>query len=191
MFNEQTHFNGQRIIPAIRNMKDFETILKGDFEYFILLDSHVNQLKSISAYAKKANKKIIVHADLIHGLKNDEYGTKFIVQEFQPAGLISTKSQVILTAKKKGMLAIQRLFLIDTNAMEAGYKLVEKTRPDYIEILPGVLPAHIIQDVSEKTGIPILAGGLIETGEDVNTALGAGVIAITTSKKDLWSIESK
>ncbi len=101
MESRHTHFDGQRIIPAIRNMKDFETILKSDFEYFVLLDSHVNQLKSISEYARKADKKLLLHADLIHGLKNDEYATQFIVQEFQPAGLISTKSQVILTAKKK------------------------------------------------------------------------------------------
>ena len=184
-------FYGQKIIPAIRNMKDFETILKSNFEYFILLDSHVNQLKSISAYAKKADKKLIVHADLIHGLKNDEYGTQFIVQEFKPAGLISTKSQVITTAKKKGMLAIQRLFLIDTNALEASYKLIEKTKPDFIEILPGVLPAHIIQDVSKKTGVPILAGGLIDTIHDIQQAFEAGVLAITTSKKELWNYTSE
>ncbi|MFX0560122.1 glycerol-3-phosphate responsive antiterminator [Tepidibacillus infernus] len=185
------NFNGQKIIPAVRSMKDFETVLKSDFEYLVLLDSHVNQLKSISEYAKKADKKLLLHADLIHGLKNDEYAIQFIVQEFQPAGLISTKSQVILTAKKKGMLAIQRLFLIDTNALEVGYKLIEKTRPDYIEILPGVIPAHIIQEVSEKARIPILAGGLIGTIQDIDTALQAGVVAITTSKKDLWIHESK
>ncbi|MFV9511504.1 glycerol-3-phosphate responsive antiterminator [Tepidibacillus sp. LV47] len=184
-------FNGQKIIPAIRNMKDFETILKSDFEYFILLDSHINQLKSISEYAKKAGKKLLLHGDLIHGLKNDEYATQFIAQEFKPAGLISTKSQMITMAKKKGIMAVQRLFLIDTTALEAGYKLIEKTKPDYIEILPGVIPARIIKEVSEKTGIPILAGGLINTKEDIEIALNAGVVAITTSKKELWIYDSK
>jgi glycerol uptake operon antiterminator len=43
---------------------------------------------------------------------------------------------------------------------------VERTRPDYIEVLPGVMP-HIIKEVYEKTKIPIFAGGLIRSEEDV------------------------
>ncbi|MNY79153.1 Glycerol-3-phosphate responsive antiterminator [compost metagenome] len=51
--------------------------------------------------------------------------------------------------------------------------------------MPGVMP-HIIQEVLEKTGIPIFAGGLIRSVEDVENALRAGATAVTTSHKDLW-----
>ncbi len=84
------------------------------------------------------------------------------------------------------MLAIQRLFLIDTNALEASFKLIEKTKPDYIEVMPGILPPHIIQEVTQHTGISILAGGLIRTKEDIEFALQAGAIAVTTSNPQLW-----
>jgi glycerol uptake operon antiterminator len=53
---------------------------------------------------------------------------------------------------------------------------VERTRPDYIEVLPGVMP-HIIKEVHEKTKIPIFAGGLIRSEEDIENALQAGAIA--------------
>ncbi|GBF10451.1 glycerol-3-phosphate responsive antiterminator [Tepidibacillus sp. HK-1] len=178
-------FNGQRILPAIRNMKDFEKILKSDIEYFILLNSHIGQLKSISEYSKKANKKLLLHIDLIHGLKNDEYATQFVIQNIQPFGLISTRSQVITTAKKKGLLAIQRLFLLDSTALETSYKLFEKTQPDFIEVLPGLIP-HMIKEVKETTRIPVLAGGLIRTKDDIENALNAGATAVTTSNYELW-----
>lgn len=53
---------------------------------------------------------MIYHVDLIHGIRSDEYATEFICQEYNPYGLISTKSNVILKAKQKGVIAIQRIF---------------------------------------------------------------------------------
>jgi glycerol uptake operon antiterminator len=46
---------------------------------------------------------------------------------------------VILKAKQKGVIAIHRMFLIDSHALERSYRLVEKTKPDYIEVLPGTM----------------------------------------------------
>ena len=63
--------------------------------------------------------------------------------------------------------------------------LLDKTKPDYIEVLPGAM-TDIIAEVKERTGVPILAGGFIRTVEDVERALNAGATAITTSKRELW-----
>jgi len=140
-------------------MKDFEQLLESDFEYIVLLDSHVGQLRSIMKYANAAHKKILLHADLVHGLKSDEYAAEFLCQEIKPAGLISTRTNIIHTAKKKGILAIQRLFLLDSIALETSFKQLKRSQPDYIEVLPGLVP-HIIKEIKEVTGIPVLAGGL-------------------------------
>ena len=48
-------------------------------------------------------------------------------------------------SETKGITAIQRVFLLDTHALEKSYQLVAKTQPDYIEVLPGVIP-HIIAE---------------------------------------------
>ena len=74
--------------------------------------------------------------------------------------------------------------LLDTNALEKSYQLLTKTQPDYIEVLPGVIP-HIITEVAERTGIPIIAGGLIRSAQEVELALQAGATAVTTSNFDL------
>lgn len=183
-------FHGQPVLPAVRGMKDFELLVESQYEYIILLDTHIGQLKGIVKFAKDKGKKILLHADLVQGLKTDEHAAEFLSQEIKPAGLISTRTSVILTAKKKGLLAIQRLFLLDSIALDTSYKLLKKTKPNYIEVLPGVMPS-IISEVKEETGIPIFAGGLVRSSEDVQSALNAGAEAVTTSRKALWNITRK
>lgn len=175
----------QRILPSIKNMKEFEYLMDSHYEYIVLLDSHIAQLKGIIQFAKRHRKKILVHADLVQGLANDEYGAEFLCQEIKPEGILSTRSGVILTAKKKGVLAIQRLFLLDSHALDMSFSLIEKNQPDYIEVLPGVIP-HIINEVHERTDIPIFAGGLIRSKNEIEAALQSGATAITTSRKELW-----
>lgn len=183
-------FHGQNILPAVRGMKDFEKLVESSYEYLVLLDTHVGQLKSIVKFARTRGKKVLMHADLVHGLKNDEYAAEFLCQEVKPDGLISTRTNVVITAKKKGLLAIQRLFLLDSIALDTSYKMLAKSKPDFIEVLPGVMP-HIIREVKETSGIPIFAGGLIRSVEDVQSALDAGAEAVTTSRKNLWKAFSK
>ncbi|WP_217596375.1 glycerol-3-phosphate responsive antiterminator [Cohnella sp. GbtcB17] len=178
-------FSRQRILPAARKVKDLEKLLRLPYEYVVLLDMHVAQLQPIVQLAKSNGKKPIVHADLIEGLKNDEYAAEFICQIARPAGIVSTRASVIAKTKQNKLLAIQRLFLLDTNALEKSYALFERTKPDYIEVLPGVIP-HMIAEVHERTGIPVFAGGLIRSVNDVEQALAAGASAVTTSDKALW-----
>ena len=175
----------QKILPASSNMREFERFLESPYEIGVFLDLHIAQLKNVNRMAKAAGKKMIYHVDLIQGIKSDEYATEYICQEFKPFGLISTKTGVIQKAKQKGVVAVQRVFLLDSHALEKSLKLVEKTRPDYIEVLPGAMP-WMITEVKERVGVPIFAGGLIRTKEEVENALKAGATAITTSKTDLW-----
>lgn len=177
-------FEGQYVLPAAKSMKQFEAMIEGPYTYGVMLDTHIAQLHSLLEEARRRGKKIVLHADLVQGLKNDEYAAEYLCQHIRPAGLISTRASVIQKAKQKGITAIQRVFLLDTNALEKSYLLLSKTQPDYIEVLPGVIP-HIIAEVSIRTGIPIIAGGLIRSTEEVELALEAGATAVTTSNADL------
>ncbi|MBM7097554.1 MULTISPECIES: glycerol-3-phosphate responsive antiterminator [Alteribacter] len=175
----------QTVLPAIRQLKDFDWLLRSPYETIILLESHIGQLRSIVTTAKRANKKMFIHADLVHGLKSDDYGADFLCQDIKVDGLISTRKNMVLKAKKQGISAIQRLFLLDSLALEASYKKIELTKPDYIEVLPGVVP-HLIEEITARTQTPVIAGGLIRTKEDAETALKAGAASVTTSNKELW-----
>ena len=180
-------FDEQQILPAVREMKQLDKFLESDYKYGVLLDSYLGQLRGIMNAVKRAEKEMLLHVDLIHGLKHDEYAVEFLCQGLKPAGIISTRSSVIVKAKQKGVYAVQRqrVFLLDSTALEKSYGLIQKVQPDYIELLPGVIPS-LIEEVHQKTGIPVLAGGLIRTEQDVEGALMAGATAVTTSKKELW-----
>ncbi|MBV2240725.1 glycerol uptake operon antiterminator GlpP [Bacillus inaquosorum] len=178
-------FHNQPILPAIRNMKQFDEFLNSSFSYGVILDIHLGQLKGVIREAQKHGKNMMVHVDLIQGIKHDEYGAEFICQDIKPAGIISTRSNVIAKAKQKKIYAIQRLFLLDTSAMEKSMEFVGKHKPDFIEVSPGIVPS-LIREIKEKTGIPIFAGGFIRTEEDVEQALKAGAVAVTTSNTKLW-----
>jgi glycerol uptake operon antiterminator len=181
------HFHQQKILPAAKSIKDFETLMDSPHQYIILLDCHVAQLKALIQLANRHGKQVLLHVDLIQGLRNDEHAAEFLCQQIKPAGLISTRTQVVHVAKKKKLIGIQRIFLLDTHALETSYRLLETSRPDYVEVLPGIIP-HMIREVHERTGIPVLAGGLIRTREEAEQALSAGAVAVTTSNRSIWKL---
>jgi len=167
-------------------MKDFEKLLDSPYSRIVMLDLHVAQLKPVFEFANRRGKRLLLHADLIHGLSNDAYGAEYLCQEFRPYGILSTKSSVILKAKEKGVLAIQRMFVIDNGALATTAKLLEKTKPDYVEALPAAMLGTMLEESGGSLGCPILAGGFIRSVDDVETALRLGAITVTTSNKTLW-----
>lgn len=177
--------NAHPILPAIRDLKDFDKILESQHHYFALLDMHLSQLKPIVRAAKKYDKKVLLHADLVHGLRSDESAAEFLCQDIQPYGLISTRGTMLSVAKKKGLLTIQRIFMLDSLSLQTSYRTLEKVKPDIIELLPGIIPS-MIKEVRKETNVPVIAGGLIRTKQDVKQAIDAGASAVSTTRFDLW-----
>jgi glycerol uptake operon antiterminator len=173
------------ILAAVKDMKGFDKLLVSDHKYIVLLETRLSQLLNITRYAKRANKKILIHVDLIQGLKADEYGMEFLIREVKVDGIISTRGNVIAIAKKYNLIAIQRLFLLDSHAIEHNLRNINNIKPDYLEILPGLIP-KVIKEIKDATSIPVIAGGLIRTVEDVQSAYQGGAVAVTTSNSDLW-----
>ena len=173
------------IIPAVRRMKDFEKALQSPHEWIVLLETRLGQLKGLVQYARKANKKILLHIDLVQGLKADEYGVEFLVNDIKPDGIISTRGSVVELVKKRKVLAIQRVFLLDSLSLESNLRAGNRYQPDFIEVLPGKIP-EVISTIKEQTDIPIIAGGLITETEDIEKAINAGAVAVSSSTKDLW-----
>ena len=60
-------------------------------------------------------------------------------------------------------------------------------RPDFIEVLPGVMP-RVIKRICASVRTPIIAGGLITDKEDVMAALSAGAIAVSSTNHQVWKM---
>lgn len=173
------------IIAAVMDKEKIENALNSPCKIVFLLDTDLLILEETVKKFHEKEKLVYLHIDLVAGLSRDTIALKYVLKHIKPDGIISTRSSIIKIAKEMNIFTIQRLFLLDSMALETGIKSIRAIRPDAVEILPGVI-AKIIKEIVEKTNIPIIAGGLIRDKEDVINSLNAGAIAISTSKEEVW-----
>lgn len=139
-------------------------------------------LSSLVQKIKEAGKIAIVHLDLIDGLAAKDVSVDYIAEQTRADGIISIKPALIRHAHQRGLLTIQRYFLLDSRVLE---NIAKNSSPaDFIEVLPGVMP-KIIHQLSKTAGKPIIAGGMIRDKEDVLAALSAGAVAISSTNPEV------
>lgn len=56
---------------------------------------------------------------------------------------------------------------------------------DVIEILPGIMP-EVIRQVNSISRVPVIAGGLIKSRQNVMTALDSGAVAVSATSPRVW-----
>lgn len=50
-------FYGQHIVPAAKNVKQFESLLESNYEVAVFLDTHIGQLRMLHDLARQGKKK--------------------------------------------------------------------------------------------------------------------------------------
>ncbi|MGE7225464.1 glycerol-3-phosphate responsive antiterminator [Paenibacillus sp. PDC88] len=174
-----------RIIPAVRRADDLQAACRSRWPVVFLLIGDLFTARDYVDEALRAGKKVFLHVDFISGLGSDPIAMRYIAERVRPTGIISTKTHFVKHAKKYGLLAIQRLFLIDTSALEHGIQNIGHSEPDAVEIMPGLI-ARVITELREQCPVPIIAGGLIRERSEIETALSAGASAVSMGRKQLW-----
>lgn len=177
-----------KVIPAARTNEDFRYALTStQSSAIILLFGDIIILPDLLEQAKRYNKQIIVHLELLNGISNDKAGVMFL-SNMGVTALITTKSHLAKIAHEEGMFVIQRLFMMDSGSLKTGIHLLRNFKPDAIELLPASLPIAVIRELSREFGVPIWAGGLITVEHDVLDAFKKGISAVSTSKTALWNL---
>lgn len=172
------------VVAAVRG-ESFSDALSSPAEIIFLLDGSVMSVAEDISRAHSANKAIFIHIDLIKGIGKDKSGVEFLAHHGAD-GIISTRASLIKNAKELGIASVQRYFAVDSQGIETARELITVAKPDFIEIMPGVIDKVTQKFVSFN--IPVIAGGLIETKQEVTSALSHGAMAVSTGKKELWSI---
>lgn len=174
------------VIAAVKDMAQLEDCLTLDnIQVVFLLFGDVCTIGEVAAKAKDAGKIVLVHVDLIAGLSSSqEIAVDFLRQNTRVDGIITTKPNFIRRARELKLFTVMRLFVIDSMAL-AGIDKLEAVKPDFIEVLPGVMP-KTIRRITQTTRIPLLAGGLIADKEDVMAALSAGAMAVSATSREVW-----
>ena len=101
--------------------------------------------------------------------------------------MISTKPANVIYARKLGLFAVLRFFVFDSMSYENMKQTIKDINCDIIEILPGVMPNTIV-DIKKRTNIPIVAGGLITSKDEVMAAINSGALAISSSNYYVWQM---
>ena len=175
------------VIAAVKDDVELRQALNSDCQVIFLLYGTILNIGSLVQLVHGREKVCFVHLDLIEGLSNREIAVDALVKLGSPDGIISTRTPQIRRAQHLGILTIQRVFLLDSMSLQSLFTTMDAYHPDYIEILPGVIPS-VIAEITAKTTIPIIAGGLIRSKQDVIQALQAGAIAVSTSCQAVWKM---
>lgn len=180
------YFEESPVIAAVKTAEELNAALRSDVEVVFLLHATLSTLSHRIGLAREAGKKLFIHMDLVEGLSKDGAGVEFLAS-MKPDGIISTRSGCIHAAREAGITCIQRFFMVDSRSVSTALESIRQTRPDMIELLPGIAYKAVTRMASE-TAIPVIAGGLIETKEEIYKALGAGAAAISTGARELWGM---
>lgn len=173
------------IIVAVHDEKELDNALKSNAYIIFVLFGSIVTIGDISKKIKQASKVFFVHIDKIEGLRADESAITFLKQTTDVQGILTTKQTLIKPAKKLGLHTVLRVFIIDSKSIKTAMYNIEESKPCAIEIMPGI-SAKIIKRFCEKTCLPIIAGGLIDTKEEVIACLNAGALAVSSSKETVW-----
>lgn len=173
------------IIAAIRDIEKVDEALSKPVHCLFLLTGNILNIRYAVTHIKKAGKRVFLHLDLLEGISKDSIGIKYIAEEIKPDGIITTRGNLVSSAKSEGIFTIQRVFILDSQAKDTAEKSIRQVDPDAVEILPGVIP-KIIKKIHKEVNYPVIAGGLIEDMEEVRAALKEGALAVSVSKEELW-----
>ena len=173
------------VIAAVRTEAEFLKAINSQVSTVFMLAPNIDNIEKQAGMAHKANKTFFIHIDLAEGIGKDEYGIKF-AKACGVDGIISTRTALIKHAKAQGLLAIQRFFVLDSHSVETIVESAKTSKADMIELMPGTV-TKVIEKIKTILDTPIVAGGLIETKEEIAEAYNSGAVAVSTGRESLWN----
>ena len=185
------YFARYPVICGVRNNEDLQYALSTPQHALVFLTGDIFSLETLIPKAKESGKLVFLHTELVKGISQDIVGIRYLAQRLKVDGIITTKSHVVKFGKEENLLTIQRFFIVDSTSLEKGIAVVKKAKPNAVEVLPGILTKDYLNYLNKEINLPVIAGGLIRDLEEVKEILKSGVMAVSTSKKELWSINLK
>ena len=175
------------VIAGLRHSAAVEQAIRHGVGVLFILGEDIFALQESVHKAHADGRLILAHVDLIKGLGRDEAGVRFLARELHVDGVLTTRANLIGPARKEGLIAIQRLFALDSESLESGLPTVVRAGPDAVEVLPGVILPLIAVRLRAASLPPLIAGGLIRTLQQVADILQAGAVGVSTSEETLWA----
>jgi glycerol uptake operon antiterminator len=175
------------VIAAVRSESALDLALAGPVRTVFLLSGSINGLAGQCRRITESGRLCFLHVDLIEGLRPDQAGLRYLADQIRPTGIITTKPNCVRWAQSAGLHTVQRIFLLDSAALQDGMRHVQACQPDLVEVLPGIAE-KAIHLACQSFGRPLIAGGLIRSREEIFAALAAGALGVSTGSPELWQL---
>jgi glycerol uptake operon antiterminator len=181
-----TVLRNRPVIAAIRDVASLNIPVWDRIGVLFVLGGTIFDLPRIVEQARRYEKLVFVDIDLVKGVGKDSAGVRFLARESHVDGIITTRSNLIKSVHGEGLASIERIFALDSESLAGGLSVAEKSNPDAVEILPGLIVSKIIKKIRTVISIPIIAGGLITQEEHIREILAAGAVGVSTSAGHLF-----
>jgi glycerol uptake operon antiterminator len=175
------------VIAAFRKVEDLRIEGLSNVGVLFILGGDIFNLPPLVEQAESFEKLVFVDIDLIKGVGKDASGIRYLARESHVHGVITTKSNLINSAQKENLISVQRIFVLDSESLTGGLNVVDKSKPDAIEVLPGLILPKIMDRIRSRSSVPVIAGGLITTQQEIQEILSSGAIGISTTSAKLLS----
>ncbi len=175
------------IIAAVKDDESLDKALQSEISIIFILYGDIMTLPGIVAKIKKHDKFAIAHLDFINGLSNHESVLAYVKLVCKADGIITTKRNLIIPAKKQGLFSIIRFFSMDNMSIDNICSQVQAVKPDMVEVMPALV-TKVIKELNERIDVPIIAGGLLSSKKEVITALSAGAICVSATREEVWKL---
>lgn len=174
------------IIAAVKTEAELEAAINSGVKIIFYLSPNILTLEDTVRAVHACGKRIFLHLDLAEGIGKDKAGLQYVKQK-RVDGIISTRVNIIKAAREVGLFTVQRFFAVDSHSIDTTFEGIKASKPDMIEVMPGIA-TKVIANLKAKLTIPIIGGGLVDTAAEVRDILKSGASAVSTSKKELWNV---
>ncbi len=174
------------VVPAVRSLEDVEEACRRGAAAIFFFKGDVFGLREALPRCGDFGIPVYVHLDLVEG-GEDAAGIR-LLRELGAAGVVSTRGPLLREARAAGLLAIHRVFMVDSEALRTGTAAVRASEPDLVEILPGLAVPHVIRELRASVPQPVIGAGLVTQPEQVAAILRSGAVGVSASARRLWGL---
>lgn len=175
------------VVPAVRSLEDVEEARRRGAAAIFFFKGDVFGLREALARCGDSGIPVYVHLDLVEGVGKDAAGIR-LLRELGAAGVVSTRGPLLREARAAGLLAIHRVFMVDSEALRTGTAAVRASEPDLVEVLPGLAVPYVIRELRAAVPHPVIGAGLVTQPEQVAVILRSGAVGVSASARRLWGL---
>ena len=174
------------VILGIKEDGDIALSKSCDSNVVFVLYGDISDIGRIVKELKDMGKTVFVNVDMVDGFSSKSSVIKFMKNNTETDGIVSSKAAMLRNAKEAGFLTVHRFFILDSSSYRSIGKQLELSQADFINVAPGW--TKVVEWTKEEYTKPIIASGLVCDKKIVIDSLKAGAIAICSTNHDFWDL---